>query len=242
MSTEEVVIEQAEQHSTLAKERERLASGAAAYDKEVDRLFRAEGLVIEDYQRPANYPPRAGEPKRRVTTEEHSLGAGKHKSKPAAARRYVPQAELDAEFAALEKLSKAVVSGDPTAIDKLRAKLDNCPHIWWRLADLQKMVEEAMAEQLAAEDPLLLESFRKRASELRDQLQGGTQSPLVMMLVSQFVACWVFVQFVELRVLRSKDMREAAKSLLPAQRRLESATRSLALATRMEFLTTSRVK
>ena len=46
---------------------------------------------------------------------------------------YVPQDKLDVELAKLEELSQAALAGDTSALDQLRAELDNCPHVWRRL-------------------------------------------------------------------------------------------------------------
>ena len=148
--------------------------------------------------------------------------------------QYVAQADLDAEVAKLQDLSDKAKAGDTKALDQLRHELDKCSHIWRRLADLQVLVEEQMAAAITSEDLLMLESFRKRASELRQQLLAGSCDLLVQMAVSRAVSCWLFTQFLELRVLQDKHPKDGAKQLAQAERRFQSAVRTLALARKLE--------
>jgi hypothetical protein len=144
--------------------------------------------------------------------------------------RYVRQAQLDAEQARLEKLSRAALAGDTAALDKLRAELDNCPHVWRRLADLQLQVELKLIALVADEDPLRIEAFRKRCSELRHHLLAGEPSSLAAkMAASRAVACWQFVQLLELRLLDSPAEIRCIKALEQAERRYQTAMRTFCL-------------
>jgi hypothetical protein len=149
--------------------------------------------------------------------------------------RYVEQTKLDAEVARLQQLSAAAIGGDTVALDQLRVELDRCPHIWRRLADLQHSIECKMADRVAEKDLLKLEAIRKRSSELRHELTKGTDSLIVKMAASRFVACWIFAQFVELRVLSFEPLPTCIKTLLQAERRVATAMRSLVLAKTAEI-------
>ncbi len=96
------------------------------------------------------------------------------------------------------------------------------------------MIEFKMAEQIAGKNPLQVEAFRKRCSELRQQLQGDSDALHVQMAVSQVVACWCFIQIVELSAHRSGDVQKFAKSLAQAQQRYEISMRTFAQAKRLE--------
>ena len=148
--------------------------------------------------------------------------------------RYVPEAALRAELAKLEKLSNAALAGDLTAIDKLRTELDRSPHVWRYIADLQVAVEIKMIGLIAGGSPLKQEAFRKRCSEFRNLLADEGDSLLVKMALSRVVSCWMFAQYLELRLLSSADQHDAAKQLLHAERRLQSAMRTLVLARQAE--------
>lgn len=148
--------------------------------------------------------------------------------------RYVVQAELDAEQAKLYGLSEKAKAGDSQALDQLRQELDNCPHVWRRLGDLQLLIEEEMASQVGPKDLLFLEAYRKRAAEIRHQLLDDSQDLLTQMAVSRVVDCWLFTQFLQLQVLQEKHPKDGVKQLAQAERRLESAVRTLSLAKKLQ--------
>ena len=148
--------------------------------------------------------------------------------------KYVPEATLRAELAQLEALSNSALAGDLTAIDKIRIALDRSPHVWRHIADLQVAVEIKMIRLFAGDSPLKQEAFRKRCSELRRQLVDDGDSLLIKMAISRVVCCWIFAQYLELRLLSSADQHDAAKQLLHAERRLATAIRTLALARQSE--------
>jgi hypothetical protein len=169
-------------------------------------------------------------------------GAAKRTGQPAAGRKtkaarkakvvgtsvkYVAQAELDAELATLQQLSNAALAGDTEALDKLRAALGRCRHTWRRVGDLQLLVEHKLVELVAKRDPLRLESFRKRWSELRHELLDGDQASLATkMAASRVVTCWLFTQLLELRILESPAELRNIKSLEQAERRFGVAMRT----------------
>lgn len=148
---------------------------------------------------------------------------------------YVPQWALDADLAKLETLSSAALAGDTTALDKLRAALDRCPHIWRRLADLEHLVELKMIALVAGDDPLRSEAFRKRCSELRHTLLDGEPKSLATkMAVSRVVMCWLFAQFLELRALDSPNELRSIKQLEQAERRYQVAMRTYGMARQLD--------
>jgi hypothetical protein len=145
--------------------------------------------------------------------------------------KYVPQAQLDAELAKLEQLSQSALAGDTAALDQLRVELDNCPHVWRRLTDLQQLVEHKLIELVAGIDPLRVEAFRKRCSELRHELlEGEVSSLLVKMAASRALACWMFCQFLELRALEDPQDLRCIKQLEQSERRYQVAMRTFQMA------------
>ncbi len=171
-----------------------------------DRLLRSfEGTI----------PPKTQTLKQKRPTplrQATSSGSTELVAKPNSRRskiKYVRQGQLDAELAKLEELSQAALAGDTAALDQLRAELDNCPHVWRRLTDLQQLVEHKLIELIAGIDPLRVEAFRKRCSALRHELlEGEGSSLLVKMAASRVVMCWMFCQFLELRALEDpQDLR-----------------------------------
>jgi hypothetical protein len=141
--------------------------------------------------------------------------------------RYVEQSRLDAELARLQELSAAASGGDTVALDKLRTALDTCPHIWRRLADLQFSIECRLATLVAEGDLLKLEAIRKRSAELRQELVGSSDTMIVKMTASRYVASWVFAQFLELTFVTSAVPQPCLKLLVQAERRVAIALKAL---------------
>ena len=149
--------------------------------------------------------------------------------------KYVSEAALRAEQKKLEKLSTAALAGDTTALDKLRAELDHCPHIWQRLGDLQIIIERKLVGLVAGTDPLKAEAFRKRSSQLRhDLLDGEPCSLATEMAASRLVATFMFVQMLELRALESPAELRCIKQLVQAERRCQVAMRTFLMARHWE--------
>ena len=151
--------------------------------------------------------------------------------------KYVPQSELDGQLAELEKLSRAARAGDDKALDELRHALNDAyPHVWRRVADLQIPVEQKLVNLVAGQDPLRIEAFRKRCSELRyDLLERQPSSSATKMAASRVVTCWMFTQALELRVLESSNNRWPMKELELAERRYQSAMRTYGQARQLDL-------
>jgi hypothetical protein len=145
--------------------------------------------------------------------------------------KYVAQAVLDAELDKLERLSQAVLAGDTAALDRLRAELDNCPHVWQRLGDLQLRVELKFNELVFGKDPLRCEALRKRCSKLRHELLEGEPASLATkMAASRVVASWYFVQLLDLLALELPEGLRLAKQLQQAERRFQDAMKTYSMA------------
>jgi hypothetical protein len=174
-----------------------------------------------------------------ASTRPTKPAAGKRtkKSAPAASTvNYVSQAELNAEQEKLEGLSRDALAGDTAAIDRLRAALDHCPHIWRRLADLQYIVECKLIQLVAGNDTLRAECFRKRCSELRYELLERKPCSLATEIAaSRVVATFMFAQLLELRSLQAPEELRCIKQLEQAERRFHVAMRTFLMAKRSEL-------
>ena len=93
-----------------------------------------------------------------------------------------------AELRALVQQAKA---GDVSILPKLRAILDEHPEIWQHAGDLEKVVVRAWVELLAGGDPLGAEAVRRKADQLRAELEGDSPTPLERLLVGQVVSHWL---------------------------------------------------
>ena len=96
------------------------------------------------------------------------------------------------------------------------------------------MIECKLIAMFAGTDPLRVEAFRKRNSEIRHELNGAGGSISTKMAASRLLACWQVAQYVELRFLESPMERDWGKRLEQSQRRYESAMRTFVMAKRLD--------
>jgi hypothetical protein len=244
----ETIVEESELREAFelafAKQAEANSPSASAVCEQVRVCQSSKSPSVADALATETFPSSSGgvdaNPSRSASDSSHRATATKsttHTSRRSKVRtadiKYLPQAELDAEEERLRTLSQAAISGDKAALDHLRVALDQCPHIWRRLADLQYVIESKMIDLLAKRDPLLLEAFRKRCSELRQQVVCDSEMMVVKLAASRVIACWTFAQFLELSLLDGFDLT-MTRQLQHAERRLEAAMRSFALVKRLE--------
>jgi hypothetical protein len=166
-----------------------------------------------------------------------SNGKSSSKSKPKAGKtKYLSQDEFDAELAQLENLSRLALAGNSSALDSLRSELDERPHLWRYLADLQHLIEQRMAELVAGKSPLLVEAFRKRASTFRHEILSGQPASFATKLAaSRAVSCWLFCEFADLRAVKAPDDCRRGKERQRAQQSFECAMRTFMLARKADL-------
>ena len=210
-----------------AAEKPEMSEESVSLETEVDgqKLTIMESSVIRGQRTGPSTQRQVDQPTRSTKTTPETAAAVSKPPSP-----YLKQSSIDAQVKRLRKLSQVAASGDTVALDQLRDELDRCPHIWRRIADLQYMIECKMADQIAEKDLLKLESLRKRISELRYELTKESDSLLVKLAVSRYLACWIFSQFAELKLLSSDVPDQWAKLLVQAEQRTATAMRALLLA------------
>jgi hypothetical protein len=128
------------------------------------------------------------------------------------------------------------LAGDNSALDSLRSELDEHPHLWRYLADLQHLIEQRVAELVAGKNPMLVEAFRKRASTFRHEILGGQLASFATKLAaSRAVTCWLFCEFTDLRAVKAPDDCRSGKERQRAQQSFESAMRTFILARKADL-------
>lgn len=143
--------------------------------------------------------------------------------------RYQPQVEQDQELAALHALAQAAKQGDRSALDQLRAALDDLPHVWQQLADLGRIVEGLLVDLVAGDDLLAREMFFKRCSAIRSEMSRPGESLLSQMCSSRVVISWLFCQAADLLLLKRPDDPDAGKRVEQMERRYQAAVKTYAL-------------
>jgi hypothetical protein len=147
--------------------------------------------------------------------------------------------KVPAEPAVLPELRELVSqakAGNASVLPRLRHLLDAHPQIWQHTGDLEQVVVRAWTELLAGPDPLALEALRRKAEQLRADLEGDGATPLERLLVGQVVSSWLEMSHAQVQVAEpgSTTLGQASHNL----RRAESAQKRYLAA--IKTLTTVR--
>ncbi|MEX2170055.1 MAG: hypothetical protein WD851_12160 [Pirellulales bacterium] len=137
-----------------------------------------------------------------------------------------------AEFVALAN------EGDPEALAKLRTLLDENPQNWQLLGDLANTAEKLLFQRVAGQDQLALESLRRKAAALREEISAPEDTPLVKLAVQRVIACWLQLQYLDAVEASSPQWTPTqatqwTRRQESAERRYQVALKSLGLARRM---------
>jgi hypothetical protein len=108
----------------------------------------------------------------------------------------LPEPAAIAELRALVQRAKG---GDVAALPRLREILDNYPEVWEHAGDLEKIVVRAWTDLLAGDDPLGLEAVRRKADQLRTDLEGDNPTPIERLLVGGVVSTWLELAHAQLQ-------------------------------------------
>ncbi|MFO0822826.1 MAG: hypothetical protein U0792_06860 [Gemmataceae bacterium] len=135
-------------------------------------------------------------------------------------------------FVELRKLVAKAKKGDVTALPRIREILDTHEDIWKHVGDVERLVTKAWAEELGGRNPIGVESIRRKADEMRRELEGESPTPLEKLMVGQVVATWLAWQDAQLAATGVTSPTGAQtdhinKRLAGAQRRHLEAIKSL---------------
>ena len=194
---------------------------------EKERRYANEHVVC---QKPSAEPPPKNRTRSAVAEPAKTPDAGQ--ASPGA--RYLRQQEFDVIVERLRAVAHQAAAGDDQAMDRLRAELDAVPWLPRMLGDLNRDIEEALIQAVAADDPLKAECIRRRASELRGKLCQANAAVLTKLAVGRVVSAWLLVQFAELRLIKDPDAPRLAKQLDHLQCSYTQALRALSLAIKLD--------
>lgn len=133
----------------------------------------------------------------------------------------------------LQQLVTHAKSGDATVLPQLRDLLDDHLEIWQQYGSVGQHVEDKWLDLRAGDDPLVRESVKRAAEELREKLLHDGDSQLETLLVDRVVASWLMTRYfdsaisVMLQGLAAR-VRFLSQQLDKAQRRHAAAIKSLA--------------
>lgn len=102
------------------------------------------------------------------------------------------------ELTDLHSLLRRAELGDQTALADLKQALDNYPEISSRYGDLGIQAIEAWLKLIAGPNLLLYEATKRKLEEMRAELSGGSDAPLLeRLLVEQILTCWIQARHVD---------------------------------------------
>jgi hypothetical protein len=163
------------------------------------------------------------------------MQAGKLSSKmPEPEERPSSNSPEPAVAAELRSLLKKAKSGDATVLPRMREIVSDHPELWEQLGDATRIVEQAWADLLCGGDPLVRESIKQQAEQMRAELEGQHPTPVEKILVANVIGCWLEAQYAQLDVASttSGPMNQAKFSMARAeasQKKLLAATKTLSL-------------
>jgi len=148
------------------------------------------------------------------------------------------EADLERRRQELAALLGRAEKGDRSALPALREALDANPAVWQRYGDLGEQALASLALLAAGPNLLLAESLGRKLAALKEELGGGSPSPLVRLLAARVTATWLQTAYYDGLLAQSAGAGEARLKLLQRQqdaahRRHLAAVKTLATVTRL---------
>lgn len=144
----------------------------------------------------------------------------------------------DAE-AKLRKLLPLARKGDEQAVKEV---FDMMPTMIEAAGDMALQVEYSWFKTIARDDTLVHEAMRRTLSTMKAELAGACPTPLENLLVDRILACWLQMQYVDIRFAQRNQKGLSWEAIRTyqvwqdrAQRRYLSAIRALATIRRLEL-------
>ena len=137
----------------------------------------------------------------------------------------------------LAALTERANEGDAEAIAGLRQMLDDRPEIWQKVGDLGTHAEVTLIQLIAQGDQLVIQSMRRHARQLRENLTTDPTNQLERLTVGRVVACWLHVQHAD-RLCANADAGDSPSTVWArrqeiAEKRYMTAIKSLKLVQKM---------
>jgi hypothetical protein len=101
------------------------------------------------------------------------------------------------DWKGLKALLEQANAGDASAVERLRAFLDENPQVWRHLGDLAAVAEHAWLTLIAHGDVLSFEAIRRELAHLKESLVGVAPSVVEKMLGDSVLATWLELRYLE---------------------------------------------
>jgi hypothetical protein len=156
-----------------------------------------------------------------------------------ALERYQLPAEVRERLEELRELSKKAEGGEKGARAQLRRAVARCsPRVIAEASDIAQRAQAMLIGTIAAGEPLMEEALAARLALMREEIAGGSASPLEILLTERVVAGWLLVEVLE-GLIAAQFYKGAPKSsrlppsyIIQQSRILEGATRRYLAAVR----------
>jgi hypothetical protein len=131
--------------------------------------------------------------------------------------------------------------GDESALPVIRRSLDEKSEGWWAASDLAQMTIRTQVKQICEDNLYAKEILERQVERLEAELSGPDSSPLERLLVERIGACWLHVNYAEIK--NAEQMKGATsfkaseyyqKRVDRAQRRYLAAIKALAQVRRLQ--------
>ena len=155
-------------------------------------------------------------------------------------------AEVPLTQDAFQVIAANANKGDSKALAELHDLLDKNPQLWHTTGDLAAHAELTLIRKICGGDQLMIESVRRRAEQLRQDLGWATAGAQERLAIDRVVACSLHMQHRDAEAIRAAGCLEsllyATKQQDAAHRRFESAMKLLLLVTNRTSAATGELK
>jgi hypothetical protein len=91
----------------------------------------------------------------------------------------------------LVKLVQKAEDGDQKALARVREIFNAVPAVWEGYGNVATTAERVMVNLIANGNPLVREGTEWKIAQLKQELAGGTATPLEQLLIQRVVLCWL---------------------------------------------------
>jgi hypothetical protein len=134
----------------------------------------------------------------------------------------------------MRKFLRRAENGDTSTLPVLRKVLQNPDAVRALGGDLAQQAEKALIDAAGGKNLMFKEALARKLELLRLELAGTNPTPVENLLVERVVACWLQVQYADVRYAQAEDLTVEQgdyyqRRMDHAHRRYLSALKTLAL-------------
>jgi hypothetical protein len=120
---------------------------------------------------------------------------------------------------------KRASEGDESALPVIRRSLDEKSEGWWSAHDLARMTIGTQVKQICEDNLFAKEILERQVERLKAELSGPDSSPLERLLVERIAACWLHVNYAEMKNAEQMNGATSFEASEYYQKRVDRAQR-----------------